>query len=94
MTSGEARANARTARWVVVTRSTIPTARFHPRWRLGNAAYWFVRPGGCRVRYAFDCSVTVSTRPSSRSRGGATGTSAKKRKPMAPETKSAFRRRK
>jgi hypothetical protein len=63
---------------------TMPTARFQPMWRLGSAAYWLVRPSGWSTRYESDRLVTVSTRPSSSSLGGATGTSAKKRKPIRP----------
>jgi hypothetical protein len=37
-----------------------------------------------RARCESDRLVTVSTRPSSSSLGGATGTSAKKRKPIRP----------
>jgi hypothetical protein len=48
--SGKRTAKARTARWVVVPNSTIPTRTFQPACRLGKAAYWFVRPGGCSAR--------------------------------------------
>jgi hypothetical protein len=48
--SGERTANARTARWVVVPKRTMPTSTFHPACRLGKAAYWFVSPGGWSAR--------------------------------------------
>jgi hypothetical protein len=91
MAAGIATANARTARCVVAWKSTIPRSRFQPACRLGNAAYLFVRAGGWRARYPFEYSVTVSTTPGSAIRGGATGTPAKKRKPMSPEMNIALR---
>ena len=72
---------------------TMPTSRFHPKWRLGTAAYRLMRPGGCRVRYSFVRWVTVSTMSRTPSRGGATGTSTKMSNPMAPETNIALRSR-
>jgi hypothetical protein len=47
---GSATATMRSARLVTAVRSTMPTRRFQPAWRLGNAAYWFVRPGGWSAR--------------------------------------------
>ena len=44
-------------------------------------------------RYASERSVTVSTRPRSSSRGGATGKSAKKTNPSRPDANIAFRSR-
>ena len=55
------------------------------------AAYWLVNAGGCRTRYEREYSVTVSTRPRSASRGGATGHKAKITIPMAPERSMALR---
>lgn len=88
---GERTANPRMARFVVAKKTTMPTRRFQPKWRLGIAAYWFVSAGGCSVRYEVDCWSTVSIRPASMSRGGAIGTSAKKRKPTRPDTNIALR---
>jgi hypothetical protein len=50
MAIGDATAKALTARFVVVRSRTMPTTTFQPTCRLGNAAYWFVRPGGCSAR--------------------------------------------
>jgi hypothetical protein len=41
---------ARTTSDLVVPKSTMPTRRFQPKWRLGIAAYWLVQRGGCSVR--------------------------------------------
>lgn len=48
--SGDKTAKVRTARWADVPKSTIPTSTFQPACRLGKAAYWFVKPGGCSAR--------------------------------------------
>jgi hypothetical protein len=57
------------------------------------AAYWFVTFSGASVRYQPVCSRIVSTRLGSASRGGATGSRAKKRKPIRPEMESYVTRR-
>ena len=90
---GMATANARTESRVVAWKSTIPRRRFQPKWRLGRAAYWFVSAGGWSARYPLEYSVTVSTIPGTTMRGGATGTAAKKTKPISPEMIIAFRSR-
>jgi hypothetical protein len=72
------------------TRAT-PINRFQPTWKLGIAAYWFTSDGGCKVRYAVDCSATVSISPMSRSRGGVTGYTAKMTTPTTPEISKALR---
>jgi hypothetical protein len=90
---GNTTAMIRSARLATAVSSTIPTRRFQPTCRLGNAAYWFVRPGGCSARYACERCVTVSTRPASSRRGGATGKSAKRTKPIRPDANIASRRR-
>src|SRR4029453_17579833 len=71
----------------------MPASRLQPTCRLGMAAYWFVTFSGGSVRDQPVCSRIVSTRLGSTSRGGATGSRAKKRKPIRPETKTAFRSR-
>lgn len=91
--SGPTTAARRTTRDLVAVNTTIPSSTFQPTWRLGKAAYWFVSPGGWSARYELDWLVTVSTSPTSSSRGGATGTSAKNRNPIAPDTKNALRSR-
>ena len=91
--TGPATARNRKRSEVVAVNTTIPRSTFHPTWRLGKAAYWFVSPGGWSARYELDWLVTVSRRPTSKSRGGATGRSAKNRNPIAPDTKNAFRSR-
>lgn len=91
--TGIATANARIVRDVVAWKTTMPTRMFQPAWRLGNAAYLFVRAGGCNARYPCEYSVTVSTIPGSASRGGATGKPAKKTNPIRPEMNIAFRSR-
>ena len=50
----------------VAPQTAMPTTRFQPKCRLGNAAYWLVNPGGCRARYASECKVTVSIEESAR----------------------------
>lgn len=72
----------------------MPRRRFQPAWRLGRAAYWFVRDGGWSARYPREYSVTVSTSPGLASRGGATGNAAKKTNPIRAETSMAFRKTK
>jgi hypothetical protein len=47
---GSATTARRTARLATAVTRTIPTRRFQPACRLGNAAYWFVSPGGCSAR--------------------------------------------
>ena len=89
---GMATAKTRTALRLVAWKSMIPTSRFQPACRLGSAAYWFVSAGGCRARYPSEYRVTVSTRPGSENRGGATGTKAKNAKPIRPEMIVASRR--
>jgi hypothetical protein len=42
--------NARRTSDLLVPKSTMPTSRFQPKWRLGIAAYWLVQRGGCSVR--------------------------------------------
>jgi hypothetical protein len=91
--SGPTTAARRTTRDLVAVNTTIPSSTFQPTWRLGKAAYWLVSPGGWSARYELDWLVTVSTSPTSSSRGGATGTSAKNRNPIAPDTKNALRSR-
>jgi hypothetical protein len=39
----------------------IATSRFHPKCRLGIAAYLLTNAGGCNMRYEYERSVTVST---------------------------------
>ena len=43
-------AKSRSAQWSVARKTTMPTARFQPAWKLGIAAYWFTSAGGriCR----------------------------------------------
>jgi hypothetical protein len=50
MATGMATANARIPILVDAWKSTIPSRRFQPKWRLGSAAYWFVSAGGCSAR--------------------------------------------
>ena len=90
---GNATARSRSAKLATAISRTIPTRRFQPTCRLGNAAYWFVSPGGWSARYASERCVTVSTSPMSSRRGGATGKSAKRRKPIRPEAIIASRSR-
>ena len=71
--TGIASANARSAQWRVAWKTTIPTARFQPAWKLGIAAYWFTSAAGRIWRYAADPPVYVSISGRSVSRGGATG---------------------
>jgi hypothetical protein len=44
--SGIATAKMRMPSRVVARKTTIPTRRFQPAWRLGKAAYMFVSAGG------------------------------------------------
>ncbi len=91
--TGIATAKIRTALRFVAWKRTMATSRFQPTCRLGMAAYWFVSDGGCRARYPSEYRVTVSTRLTTESRGGATGTKAKNAKPIRPEMIIASRRR-
>jgi hypothetical protein len=50
MAAGRRTATRRTATLVTAITTTIPSRRFQPACKLGNAAYWFVRPGGCSAR--------------------------------------------
>ena len=84
-------ANVRTAMWCDARHSVTPSARFQPAWKLGIAAYSLTIDGGRIVRYVSACRLTVST-PSAASRGGATGNSAKTRRPSPPETRQTVRR--
>lgn len=44
--TGIARAKARRSQWRVAPKTTMPTSRFQPAWKLGIAAYWLTRSGG------------------------------------------------
>jgi hypothetical protein len=90
--TGMRTAKMRTPSRAVAWKSTIPTSRFQPACRLGNAAYTFVRAGGCSARYPWEYAVTVSKYSACARRGGATGKNAKKAKPTKPERNIAFRR--
>jgi hypothetical protein len=48
--AGKATAATRRSTCLAARKTAIPTSRFQPKWRLGKAAYWFVRPGGCSAR--------------------------------------------
>lgn len=91
--TGIATAKARTASRFVAPNRTMPTRRFHPRWRLGKAAYLFVRAGGWSARYPCEYWLTVSTTIGSAKRGGAVGKPAKNAKPISPEMNIALRSR-
>jgi hypothetical protein len=74
--TGMMTAKMRTPSRAVAWKSTIPTSRFQPACRLGNAAYTFVRAGGCSARYPWEYAVTVSKYSACARRGGATGKNA------------------
>ena len=44
--TGIARAKARRSQCLVAPKTTMPTSRFQPAWKLGIAAYWLTRAGG------------------------------------------------
>lgn len=93
MAIGISTANARSATLRLTRNSSIPSSRFQPAWKLGIAAYSLMNDGGSAFRYPSACSVTVSSRPTGASRGGATGKSAKITSPNPPDSRITVRSR-
>ena len=48
--TGITTAKARRSQCPVAPKTTMPTSRFQPAWKLGIAAYWLTRAGGRSCR--------------------------------------------